>query len=360
MWFEVIVSKVRPKVVLAAWLGLALLSQPALAGEGALCLQEQLSTLGFDPGKPDGKIGPATRRALAAFEAANTPVAMRALDEFSALVFCRELGLEDPDLKRHWPAFGRRLRIEIAGEPDNDLRTALLNEANAALLKVETLFDVRLVAPVDIVFGSDAGEIAERAVPLTASSAGAVKRFGVQMCQDAPDYGVSSTHLPGVILFCHRPDAVYNGGFNIRAVRNQLGRMLAMEMITQLTGDPATGSDDTYYRRNGPMWLIVGTMQLLQREVDDVITPLGRKTSVEKLRTEGVPDPRSMAYFLSSVDDPEGIGRTGLLVTDDLTREQGLATLGVFYRALGTGETVDTAFERAFGKSLDQVYQSYP
>jgi hypothetical protein len=195
---------------------------------------------------------------------------------------------------------------------------------------------------------------------LTDSPAASVRRFAKRLCQDAPDYGIASTHLPGVILFCHRPDATYNSGFTARDLRNQLGRMLAMEMITQLTGDPATGSDDEYLRRNGPMWLIVGTMQLLQREVDGVITPLGRKTSVEKLRTEGVTNPRRMEYYLSSLEDPAGIGRTGLLVTDDLTRESGLQPIGTFYRVLGTGLTVEDAFQAAFGKSLAEVYEGYP
>jgi Putative peptidoglycan binding domain len=336
------------------------LALPLRADEGVLCLQKQLAALGHDPGPPDGSIGPATRRALDAYEAADGMVADRQLDAFSALVFCRELGLTDPALKRLWPAFGRRLRIETAGTPDTDLRSDLLFEANAALAKVETLFEVELAAPVTIVFGSNATEIAERAIPLARSTAVSVRRFARRVCEDAPSYGVSSSHLPGAILFCTRPDAVAIGGFNIRDVRNQLGRLLAMEMITQLTGDPATGSDDDYLRRNGPMWLIVGTMQLLQREVDEATTPLGRTTSVEKLRKEGVPHPRVMEYYLSSLEDPTGIGRTGLLVADDLTRETGLATLGVFYRTLGTGASVDEAFKRAFGKSLDEVYQGYP
>jgi hypothetical protein len=244
--------------------------------------------------------------------------------------------------------------------PDNDLRTDLLFEADAAVSKVEMLFKVDLATPVDIVLGSNAAEIAERAIPLTTSPAGAVQRFATRLCQDAPDYGVSSSHLPGVILFCHRPDAVYHGGFNMREVRNQLGRVLAMEMVTQLTGDPATGSDADYFRRNGPMWLIVGTMQLLQREVDGVTTPLGRQKSAEKLREEGITNPRMMEYYQASLEDPAGIGKTGLLVTDDLTRETGLAPLGVFYRTLGTGVSVDEAFVRAFGKSLDEVYEGYP
>jgi peptidoglycan hydrolase-like protein with peptidoglycan-binding domain len=336
------------------------LATPLRAEDSVTCLQEQLAALGHDPGPPDGSVGPATRRALAAYEAANGVVADRKLDAFSAQVFCRELGLADPALKRHWPAFGRRLRVEIAGVPDNDLRTDLLLEADAAVSKVEMLFKVELATPVDIVLGSNAAEIAERAIPMTASPAGAVQRFATRLCQDAPDYGVSSSHLPGVILFCHRPDAVYHGGFNTREVRNQLGRVLAMEMITQLTGDPATGSDADYFRRNGPMWLIVGTMQLLQREVDGVTTPLGRQKSAEKLREEGITNPRRMEYYQASLEDPAGIGKTGLLVTDDLTRETGLAPLGVFYRTLGTGVSVDEAFERAFGKSLDEVYEGYP
>ncbi|NJS38228.1 MAG: peptidoglycan-binding protein [Rhodobacteraceae bacterium] len=347
------------RLLAALWLALAA-AQPAAAGENATCLQEQLATLGFNPGPADGKIGPATRNALAAYEAANAIVADRQLDAFSALVFCRELAGADKNLSRHWPSFGRRLRIEVAGTPDNDLRTDLLLEASKALTVVESLFGIQLAAPVDIVIGSNAAKISDRAAPLTETSAASVRRFTARLCQDAPDYGIASNHLPGVILFCHQPDATYNSGFTARDLRNQLGRVLAMEMITQLTGDPATGSDDEYLRRNGPTWLIVGTMQLLQREVDGVITPLGRKTSVEKLRTDGVTNPRHMEYYLSSLEDPAGIGRTGLLVTDDLTRETGLKPIGEFYRLLGTGLTVDDAFQRAFGKTLAEVYEGYP
>lgn len=133
-----------------------------------------------------------------------------------------------------------------------------------------------------------------------------------------------------------------------------------MELIAQLTGDPANGSEEDYLRRTGPMWLVVGTMQLLQREVDGAVTPLGRKTAAEKLRKDGVTNPRKMEYYSSSLADAEGIGRTGLLVADDLTRETGLALIGVFYRTLGMGVSVEEAFQRAFGKSLVEVYEGYP
>lgn len=343
-------------------LGLAILglAAPVSAEEGALCLQRQLAALGHDPGATDGRIGPATRRALEAYEAEKGRVADRRLDAFSAIVFCRELGLRDPALAREWPSSDRRLRVEIAGEPDDQLRADLIYEANAALAKVETLFDLKLAAPVDIVFGSDPQAIAARAKDFTESSDGAVDRSARRLCREAPEYGVSTTYLPGVILFCQRPDAVYHGGFPPREVRNRLGGMLAMEVIFQLTGDPANGSEEEYFRRTGPMWLIVGTMQLLQREVDETSTPLGRKNAAEKLRAEGILNPRRVEYYQSSLEDPVAIGKTGLLVADDLTRERGLRPIGVFYRALGTGATVDEAFEQAFGKSRAEVYEGYP
>lgn len=336
------------------------LGAPLHADEGALCLQKQLAALGHDPGAADGRVGPATRRALEAYEAENGQLADRTLDSFSAIIFCRELGLRDSALAKEWPSSGRRLRVEIAGEPDDQLRADLIYEANAALSKILALFDLQLAAPVDIVFGSDAEEIAQRAKAFTESSDGAVERSARRLCREAPEYGVSTTYLPGVILFCQRPDAVYHGGFPPREVRNQLGGMMAMELIFQLTGDPANGSDEDYFRRTGPMWLIVGTMQLLQREVDAITTPLGRQNAAKKLRAEGILNPGKVEYYQSSLEDPVAIGRTGLLVTDDLTRESGLVAIGVFYRGLGTGLSVDEAFERAFGKTRQAVYEGYP
>ncbi|MBL9054547.1 MAG: peptidoglycan-binding protein [Tabrizicola sp.] len=342
------------------FLAVVALAAPSFAEEGVLCLQKQLASLNYDPGPLDGKVGPATRRALARFEDDEGLVADRRLDAFSAIIFCHELGLRNPDLAKQWPSASGSQRVEIAGEPDNQLRFVIAQEATAARIKIATLFDVRLAAPVDIVAGSTAREIAESAKPFTESSDGAVDRAAERLCRDAPAYGFNTTYLPGVILFCQRPGAVYHGGFPPRDARNLLGRMLAMEMIFQLTGDPANGSEDEYLRRTGPMWLIVGTMQLLQREVDGATTPLGRQKAVEKLRTEGIRNPRSMEYYLSSLEDPVGIGRTGFLVTDDMTRDTGLSPIGIFYRNLGIGASLDEAFQAAFGKSRTAVYEGYP
>lgn len=203
------------------------------------------------------------------------------------------------------------MREQSAGTPD-DVMATLQSEASAALSKVETLFEVRLAAPVDIVFGTDPAKIAERAEPLIASSAGAVGRVASGVCKDAPGRGVSMTHLPGVILICQRPGVVYHGGFDPREVRGRLGHMLAMELIAQLSGDRANGPEEDYLNR-----------------------------TAEKLRKDGVTNPRKMEYYSSSLADAEGIGRTGLLVADDLTSETGLALIGVFYRTLGTGVSVE-------------------
>lgn len=224
---------------------LSALAAPTQASEAVVCLQDQLAALGFGPGTADGRPGPATRAALAVHEAAEGTLASRDLVPFSAIVFCRELGLRDPSLRQHWPAFGRRLRVEGAGNGDGTLRARLAEEATAAPSKVETRFGVRPAAPVVIVIGSDAGAIAERARPHTGASAGAVGRFAAQTCRDAPpENGIGSTHLPGVILFCHRPEAPFPRGFNARELRNRQGHMLAMEMIAQLIGDPANGKED--------------------------------------------------------------------------------------------------------------------
>jgi hypothetical protein len=336
------------------------LTAPARADEAVICLQEQLAALGFDPGKADGQAGPATRSALADYEAANTPLSSRTLDSFTALVFCRELGLRDPALAEFWPSDGRRLRVEVAGPRDDDLRAALLAEANDALTLVETQMDLRLAAPIDIVIGSTPQEIVKRAQEFTAFDVPALQRRVTELCQDAPDFGVNFTHLPGVILFCHQPGVTFGLGFYPIELRKELGRLMAVEMMLQLTGDTTTGSDADYYRRNGPMWLIVGTMQLLQRELDGNATPLGRQKAAERLRQEGVPHPRTMELAQANLEDPVGLGRTGLLVTDDLTRETGLAPIAAFYRALGIGSEVEDAFRLAFGRTLAEIYEGYP
>jgi hypothetical protein len=108
------------------------------------------------------------------------------------------------------------------------------------------------------------------------------------------------------------------------------------------------------------MWLVEGTMQRPQREVDGAITPLGRQKAADKLREEGITKPRTMEFYLSSLEDPEGIGRSGLLVTADPTGDTGPAPLGAFNRAPGTGQAVDAAFRAAFDTSLAEAHEGYP
>ena len=349
-----------PFCLLALILALGL-PQSASAGEGAVCLQDQLAALGFDPGTPDGKIGPATRRALAEYEAANTALAARPLDQVSAIVFCRQLGLRDADLARYWPASPRVLRVEGAGARDDDLRGAMLREALKAIGIVQQQLGVKLAAPVSIVVGSNAKEIAAVAKDFTEASPGAVDRFAKRTCDAARDNGgIRADALPGVILFCHRPDQVFNDWFIDVDFRKQLGGLVVMQAINQLTGDLGTGTDAEYYRANGPMWLMVGTMQLVQREVDGNVTELGRIKSAERLRAEGLPHPERMETYQSNLEDPELLGKTGLLVTYDLTLESGLAPVGKFYQELGLGVPVDDAFMIAFGQSMKDFYQRYP
>jgi N-acetylmuramoyl-L-alanine amidase len=156
--------------------------RPNLRGDDVAALQHRLSALGFDPGRPDGILGPNTELALREFQrnagiasdGVCGPATIVALDRLDALAGGSVVELRERERLEHEPRtmFGRRVALHA------DSSHRALTEALADALRTSNV-DVLLL------LGDDDGAVAR-----AANDAGADLIVAVRE-PEAPDHRLS-------------------------------------------------------------------------------------------------------------------------------------------------------------------------
>jgi N-acetylmuramoyl-L-alanine amidase len=141
------------------------LRRPNLRGDDVAALQQRLSALGFDPGRPDGIFGPESEQALREFQlnagiasdGVCGPATITALDRLDALAAGSVAEVREHETLSDAPrtVHGRRVTLVVAGHgPDVATPTAELLVARGA--EVEVVHDdVTTAARLANDFGSD-------------------------------------------------------------------------------------------------------------------------------------------------------------------------------------------------------------
>ncbi len=336
----------------------------AQLSQGVRCVQDQLNAAGFDAGPNDGQAGPATRRAIAAFQQSHETVssrrvASRRLDVTLGNSFCRTIGNLRPDLRAFWPSReSGHFELKFTPSVGPDLREMIGLSLESAYTSATANLQVELAGIDTIIVGSTPSElralIREHAeIPLRISS---------QRLTDACGSfrGISGGAAPGLMWLCAPADPETAS----KREKVWLDFLLAHEafhMIQfQLSGaiDVKFGSE-TVLNFHGPVWLSEGSAQAFGSRFSTYDADW-RFRIVNYRQLEGrFPDLKGLEAASSLKARKPAVYRAGTVASIDLIDLFGYPKIAAFYENLGRGLKWKAAFEDAFGITVVDFYYHY-
>lgn len=337
-------------------------SSAAQAADAALrCVQHQLNALGHGAGAADGLWGGVTRGAFNRLQVARGAAAFPvSLSRGSAVVICRQLGLDEPDLQAYWPSQARPFRVITGAGEDAASRAIIEDAATVALAQLSEQFGLRLPLPVTILAASDRDPL--RDLWRDALGAGfrdeAFETIYRQSCTRAG--GIGGFAASGFVALCFpaSPEAL-----SLHA-QWQLKTTVAHEVFhvaqRQLVGQIAQSHPPPRVGSLGPEWLIEGTATYVSLRATLHVAHL--PLSYGRLRGKlagGDADLARYEPYAVRAQDLDGLYDHGSYATYLLATAADDRALVRYYEALGLGTPWSVAFEQAFGLSPTAFYATY-
>ncbi|WP_152615668.1 hypothetical protein [Leisingera sp. ANG-M1] len=340
-------------------LGFVLLAAPAAADAFTACVQRQLADLGYDPGRTNGTLVPATQRAWQNLRAAHHGVFKEHLAELpplsrkTAMHWCRELPALQPGLGKHLPSAAPVLLLADAPNVEKGVQRAY--DQTRRFMDKE--YGIVL-----------AGNIAIAAAGSTRTVQGYVRRLLAELTplKYNPDasiaahcdttFGVAGAAYLRFMYICwdnpHQADKAW-----LKRAKHWLGSMMAHEYMhlvqAELSGARAEGwNSGAVRRRMGPHWLVEGGAELVAARFRKKVLR-HRSPGLEELR-EGAQGSRKS---LKGMRVHKAVGTEAdydlaHYAVHVLTRISGEDALFGFWRRLGTGESWEQAFQQSFGLDM--------
>ena len=321
------------------------------------CVQRQMNALGYGPLVVDGRIGPATRAALARYEAVAGVLPARPLKAGTAIIHCRKLGLRHPAARRVWP-----VQTDTGEEPFQVATEAGMPGSfggmirNTLVVTLKFLKDdvkVEMAAPFVIALGQDRHALAaltEAYLPQGYTRSGTAYDL-IQTCAGPRLRGLA---YPGLILLCVPKDENRPKSQVFEDIRWVASHELVHEVQWQLTGLASVWNDRTILAERGPDWLIEGTADALSNRGMTLDDALWYQRQAQDLPKDASRDLSKLELFAAGRKAKERLYVLGAGAASQLAlRNSGLPGLMAFYDRLGEGVVWTDAFSQTFGITPD-------
>lgn len=329
---------------------LAAASSPAVA-----CVQNQLNALGYDTGKPDGLLGRKTRLAMAEYEKQNGKLTRRRLDVDHAVIYCRQLGQRNSDLKAFWPSRQSQFEFIFGDSVSHKFRV----DVSKALLKdfstLKTEFGLEVPLTITVVVASSAEETMRLVSKHYTLELADFQKKASEIC--STKNGFSAAAPPMMIVICRNGTMEVDQNIARWWFENTLAHELFHQIQYELAGwkNLAAGFN-AVLESNGPVWMSEGTAEIIGVRTSDHWTePAFRKYSWEFLG--------ATAPNLALLEREDAFGRYrrqiyvgGRLSVYRLIDAHGLKSIISFYENLGLAGSWKVAFRRTFGLSVKEFY----
>ncbi len=234
----------------------------AFTKDAVKCVQEQLNEAGFNAGLVDGSVGPNSRRAMAAFEKEHGTVSKRPFSRSTALVYCRLVGLQFPELQKHWLSNEKSLKIFI--DPDfvfHDVdEAAPIHRFRSSLTFMDMMMrrrlDLALAAPVTVIVANSA----DQAIAMQKKHSKLRPKSPISFVRSQCDNNyIGGYAVIDLIVLCRNGSALPDVKNLDKIMREAVAHELFHAYQFQLTGKTSTTSQAAFNKLNGPLWMTEGT-----------------------------------------------------------------------------------------------------
>jgi hypothetical protein len=347
--------------LIAGFLALVLMATGAAADvwNAETCVQRQMNALGYGPLTDDGRIGPATRAALARYEAVAGTLPARALTGKTAIIHCRKLGLRHPAARRVWPVGTEPFQVVTQAGMPGSYGGMIRNTMVVTLKFLKDDAKVEIAAPFVVALGEDRHALAkltETYLPQGYTRSGTAYDLK-QTCAGPRLRGLA---YPGLILLCLPKDENRPKSQVFDDIRWVASHELVHEVQWQLTGLASVWNDRTILAERGPDWLIEGAADTLSNRrmtLDDAVWYLRQAQDLPK---DASRDLRKLELYASGRAAKERLYVLGAGAASQLAlRKSGVPGLIAFYDRLGEGVPWLQAFAQTFGITPDVFHDRW-
>ncbi len=331
-------------LALGLWLG----AGPLIAQEGVACLQNQLNILGFEPGAADGTMRPPVRDAAKNVQDTSE---FPPLQRRTAMSWCRDLGMRDPQLRAFWPS---DIPPEIIA-PSSEERAILTETDTVVRAFFRDTYGIELATRVALI-GAGTPAFFEPAIDDLLRARGRGSRSRVldagRLCQGAKIGGAANR---GYMMFC------WPGGME-RDRLSQLRPIAVHEYTHQV--QYAFAADDPPQRMDnewvfGPDWMVEGLAEVVEWQFKTGSLETDG-TALFDLQSRARRSRLTLADLdaTGSVDSPEAYG-VARFAAYMLVQAHGTNAGFEYFRGLGRGLSRQDAFIAAFDMGVQEFMQDF-
>lgn len=339
--------------------GLTVSLAEASTQDSVKCIQEQLNLSGFAAGPVDGLFGRQTHRALQAFARKNGMTDEPPLITPNANVYCRRLGLINPDLRRSWPSLNQSFQVTAAAS----IAPAVVTQVEAILsdlfVTIPAKLNLELAGTEQIILAETPGEIiklVDEQSPLHIVNA---VEHAKEFCP--PTTGAAGQAISGLFWICLPPDIVELSGKELSQLKFVIAHELTHSVQFQVSGTIARPvGNNRKFLLPGAIWFIEGIAHVVARTTtQDFDLSSYEEIGVGKYNRQRVPNLADLEHYGRLQGNRQDVYYLGELAAAHLVAEHGFEVVSALFQALGEGLSWPAAFLRVTGKTPKSFYKSF-
>lgn len=324
------------------------------------CLQAQLNTSGFAAGPVDGLFGRRTHRALQAFAQQHGVPTEPPMIKNNASVYCRRLGLINPDLQEFWPA--RTKPFEITAAPS--VAPAAVTQIEAILrdlfVQVPAKLGVELAGTEQILVAVTADEVTKLASATGRPRSANLSAYANKYCP--PQIGAAGQAMSGHFWICVPAGAEEFNGKSLARLKFVLAHELTHSIQNQVSGTRPrpVGGNKRSLLLPGAIWFIEGLAHAMARlTTTDFDLQDYERFGFSTHNRRPVPNLGKLEHYARLKEHEQDIYAYGELAAAHLIAEHGFGVVSALFQALGEGQSWAAAFLQATGKTPERFYSSF-